>query len=102
MTEPLTAAINALPTAIRFKLQTVRMKLEVAHAAGKTEFTDPLEFIAHHRRVDSTQEVPLPFRKIAIELSQLTGVDVTHEAVRRWQRAVERLDAQMRQQAAAP
>lgn len=81
---------DALSDKLKMKLRLVQAKLELAHAEGRTEFTRPLDFIAHHRRVDDTQAVPVPFRLIAIELSDLTQIDTTHETVRRWYRAAER------------
>ena len=41
---------------------------------------DLLSFIAKRRE----GSMPLAYRHIAIELTNLTGVDITHEAPRRW------------------
>jgi hypothetical protein len=81
--------LTAPPSSIKAKLELVQHKLRDAHVKGQTPHDEVLGFIAHRRRVDSTQANAQPFRRIAIELSALTGVDVTHEAVRRWHRAAE-------------
>lgn len=72
---------------LRLKLQLLREKLSHAHERGESQFADPIEFIAHGRRVTEDHPTPEPFYKIAAELSQLAGADVTHETVRRWNRA---------------
>ena len=47
------------------------------------------EFILE-RRPDTD---PVPYRRIASELVDITGIDITHEAVRRWHhRALEGLE----------
>jgi len=38
------------------------------------------EFILERR----PEADPVPYRRIASELVELTGIDITHEAVRRW------------------
>lgn len=77
---------TTLPGARRALYQLVQDRMEVANREDKTTFLTPLGFILYHRRVDETQTEPIPFRKIAIWLTELTGVDVTHESVRRWYR----------------
>lgn len=72
---------------LRLKLQLLREKLSHAKERGETQFADPIDFIAHGRRVTEDHPVPEPFYKIAAELSQIAGADVTHETVRRWNRA---------------
>lgn len=93
------SGMNSTPTTalspLKMKLRLVQSQLEQAYGRAETSHANVLEFIAFHRRVDETQPVPRPFRHIAIELSEVTGVDVTHEAVRRWFRASEREIAEL-------
>lgn len=72
---------------LRLKLQLLRTKLGHAHAEGRAEFADPIEFIAHRRRITEDHPVADPFYQIAAELSAAAGSSVTHETVRRWHRA---------------
>ena len=72
---------------LRLKLQLFREKLSHAKDRGETQFADPIEFIAHGRRVTEDHPMPEPFYKIAADLSRVAGADVTHETVRRWNRA---------------
>lgn len=47
------------------------------------------EFIVQRRKTvmsSSGKQSRIPYRRIANELVDLTGVDITHEAVRRWHR----------------
>lgn len=44
----------------------------------------PIEFIEARRVVQSEGDQPTAFSRIANEMSLLTGVYVSHEAVRRW------------------
>jgi hypothetical protein len=50
----------------------------------------PIVYIDHERAREEMrgdhQRGPRPYRLIAIDLTALTGVDVTHETVRRWHR----------------
>lgn len=53
---------------------------------------DLMELIMKRRetpKVDGKAVKPTPYYTIAHELVQLTGVYITHEAVRRWHRAAE-------------
>lgn len=72
---------------LRLKLQLLRTLLGRAHEEGRSEFADPIEFIAWRRRETEDHPVPDPFYTIAVELSQAAGSPVTHETVRRWHRA---------------
>lgn len=83
----------------KMKLRLVQTHLTKAFEQGETSHDNVLAFIAHHRRVDEGHPMPRPFRHIAIELSDVTGVDVTHEAVRRWHRAAEKEAAAAARQA---
>jgi hypothetical protein len=54
---------------------------------------DLIEFIMKRREtpeVNGKIQDPTPYRRIAYELVQITDIDITHEAVRRWHRAAER------------
>ncbi len=59
--------------------------LRVEHLLGSSL----IGFIAQRRKVVPPATEPIPYRRIAYELVQLTGVDITHEAVRRWHRSTE-------------
>lgn len=87
------------PTSDRY--HNVCTALELAHSRGKTDETSVLDFIATRRAVTDEQPSPVPFRLIARELGDITGVDVTHEAVRRWFRATEAELAELAQADAA-
>lgn len=59
---------------------------------------DLMAFILQRRTLPDDappKAVPVPYRKIAQELVDATGVDITHEAVRRWHRAYERAQAEL-------
>lgn len=75
---------------------------EYSRAVERGDVEEPtvLEFINTRRQVTEEDPTPCPFRHIAIELSRVTGVDITHESVRRWHRSMEALAAQ--QQASTP
>lgn len=64
----------------------IQDRMQQLCVSGLTEFSSPVAFIAHHRRVDEGQAQPLPFYTIASALSELTGITVTHESIRRWYR----------------
>jgi hypothetical protein len=86
-TAPIEAPVSAPPSdKLRLKLQLLREKLGQAYDRGEAETADPIEFIANRRLVDETRPAPMPFYKIAQELSTVASSDVTHETVRRWHR----------------
>lgn len=76
-----------LPTSDRY--QFVCSEYQRAVERGSVQETTVLEFIAVRRAVTDEEPTPIPFRRIAMELGQVTGVDITHEAVRRWFRSTE-------------
>jgi hypothetical protein len=56
--------------------------------SGMPDKADPLEFIRQRRQPQSDGK-PVPFRIIAQQITDQSGVDVTYEAVRRWWRGTE-------------